>query len=288
MNDFNTIYEKIYNKYGKELEKSRKNLIYGLIIAVSIGVILSIISKQFIFTAISFVIVLCVWCFFNNRYNLMFKNQVVKTFVKEYCETLDYNPTMGMSKSIYNDAQFENYDVYSSEDLICGMLNGEYPINMAEIHTQTKTTDEEGHSTYSTIFYGLFAQIELSKMINANIQIRKNSINFFDKRQKLEMDSAEFEKIYDLYTTDKIIAMQLFTSDIMQMLIDFKEENKIKPEITLQYNKLYVRFSTGNVFESKLMKKAYNYKVLYKYYNIINFTLNLVDKLAKNIKETEV
>lgn len=290
MNDFNNIYEKIYNQYGETLEKLRKQSIYSIAGILGIGTILAIITKNIIFISIAIMSILLYLCFSKSskKYNIMFKEKVVRTFVKEYSEALEFNPTMGISELIYNDAEFEGYDIYSTEDLISGILDSGCVINMAEIKTEAESTDDEGNSSYSTIFYGLFAEIELNKIINANIQIRKNTINFFDKRPKLEMDSGEFEKYFDVYATDKIIAMQLLTSDIMQMLIDFKEKNKIKPEITLKNNKLYIRFATGNVFESKLMKKTFDYEVLFKYYNIINFTLDLSERFLKNIMETEV
>ena len=104
----------------------------------------------------------------------------------------------------------------------------------------------------------------------------------------MELDSGEFEKLYDVYSTDKIMAMQLLTSDIMQMFIDFKEKYKITPELTLKENKLYIRFQTGNMFEAILTKKALDYTTLLKYYDTIKFTLNITKEFIKNVKETEI
>ena len=159
---------------------------------------------------------------------------------------------------------------------------------MAEVHTQDRSTDSEGHTTYTTLFHGLYAEIQLNKIVETNLKIRKNAITIFKNKEKIEMDSAEFEKKYNVYATDKIIAMQLLTADVMQMLLDFKETNKILPEITLKQNYLYIRFETGNVFEANIMKKSLNYETLKKYYDIINFTLKLTESFIKNIKETEL
>ena len=51
---------------------------------------------------------------------------------------------------------------------------------------------------------------------------------------------------------------------------------------------MYIRVCTGEVFEAKVFKKALDYDTLLKYYNIINFTLELTEKILKNIKETEI
>ncbi len=47
--------------------------------------------------------------------------------------------------------------------------------------------------------------------------------------KQILMDSSDFEKIFDVNTTDKIQSMRtmrILTSDVMQKLIDFKNRNK--------------------------------------------------------------
>lgn len=74
----------------------------------------------------------------------------------------------------------------------------------------------------------------------------------------------------------------------MQLLIDFKQDNKLIPEITIKGNELYIRMETGDIFNANLLKKSFDYNMLLKYYNIINFSLNLTEKIVKNIRETEL
>ena len=159
---------------------------------------------------------------------------------------------------------------------------------MSEVHTERESRDEDGHRSYHTVFRGLFAEVESDKFLTDKIKIRKNAIKLFDSKQRIEMDSGEFEKIYDIYSENKIVAMQLLTADIMQMFIDFKEKNKIVPELTIKGNKLYIRFQTGNTFEANIFKDALDYSTLLKYYNTIEFTLGITEKMLKNISETEI
>ena len=42
------------------------------------------------------------------------------------------------------------------------------------------------------------------------------------------------EKLFDVYSTDKILALRILTSDILDYMINFKKENKIKYELTLK------------------------------------------------------
>lgn len=293
MKNFNEIYEKIYKENQEPLEKMRKEtknaILFVVIPVIIIAIILVFMTVSIIPIFIGIIITVLYIAITKpgKNYTSTFKQTVIKTFVKEYSEKLEYEPTRGISPNTYVQGEFENFDIYHSEDLITGTLEDGNTINMAEVHTEDRSTDSDGNTTYTTLFHGLFAQIQLNKIVETNLKIRRNGITLFNK-EKIEMDSAEFEKKYNVFATDKIIAMQLLTSDIMQMLLDFKEKNKILPEITLKQNYLYIRFSTGDVFEANIMKSSLDYDTLKKYYDIINFTLKLTESFIKNIKETEI
>ena len=294
MKNFNDIYEEIYKKCAQPMEQMRKTTRNGFVIVFTIsiflGILLTVLTSYSIFLVIAIVImVLYIILSKNNKkYRQFFKQNVVKTFIKEYSQTLEYIPERGISPRIYANGEFESYDRYYSEDLITGELNDKYKIAMAQVHTEQESRDSDGDTTYTTVFYGLFAEIQFEKLVATNMKIRKNKMISFNKKEKIEMDSGEFEKKFDVYSIDKIIAMQLLTSDIMQMLIDFSKENKLIPEMTLKGNTLYIRFATGNMFEPKILKKSLDYDTLKKYYDTINFTLGITEKFLKNIEETQI
>ncbi len=294
MKNFNDIYEKIYKENSSNLEalrkRTRNRMALWLFISLFAGFGLTMITKNPTMIVIAIIISAIYQIFSKDSkiYTATFKGKVINAFIKEYSQDLAYKPTMGISQLVYRQAQFEYYDRYYTEDLITGILDGKYPINMAEVKTQTETTDSDGDTSTTTVFHGLFAEVEINKTVNGNIKIRRNGINLFNSNDKIEMDSGEFEKKFNVYATDKIVAMQLLTADIMQMLLDFKEQSKVTPEMTIENNKLYIRFATGGVFEAKLMKSALDYDVLKKYYDIINFTLSITEKFLKNIEETEI
>lgn len=295
MKNFNNIYERVYKECNEELDtlrkKSRNETIVVTIIFIIIGVALSKLLEHIMYIIFSLFFILMYVSKSKKRsiYNSLFKEKVIKTLVKEYSSGLNFENKRGIPSRMYLEAGFEMFDNYESEDLISGILEGGYYINMGEVKTERESTDSDGNRTTYTLFHGLFSNIKLDKTLNAVIRIRKNATPLlFKGKQKLEMDSGEFEKVYNVYTTDKIMAMQLLTADVMQMLLDFKEENKLVPEITIKGNDLYIRFSTGEVFEGSLMKSALDYNILKKYFDIINFTLNLIESFSKNISETEV
>lgn len=294
MKNFNEIYENVYRESNTPLEQARNKATKGIMtfifIITAIGVVLSVITKSFLFIYGTFIIIILYIAFSGNRkkYSKLFKEKVIRTFVKEYSSSLEYLPSKGIDELSYVKGEFERPDRFFSEDLITGTLEDGNRISMSEVESEIESRDSDGNVEYLTVFYGLFAEIKLNKTILANIKIRKNSLTLIKPKDKIEMDSSEFEKIFNVYGTEPIITMQLLTADVMQMLIDFKEQNKFTPEITIKENNMYIRFNTGEVFEANMLKKALDYDTLLKYYNIINFTLELTEKILKNIKETEI
>ena len=297
MYKFNQIYQEIYKNSGKELEELRKHnqkkIISVILISVAIAILTIYITKSVAFITLILAVDVIILCFSKSgkNYRKMFKEKIIKEFIKSYSDKLEYYPQMGIASRIYINSEFERFDNYYSEDYIQGTILDNLKFSMAEVHTEREDEDDEGNTSTYTLFHGLFAEIELTKFVGFNMKIRTNTIldgKIFNQKTKLEMDSAEFEKIFDVHTTDKIKCMQILTADIMQMLIDFKIKNKVIPEMTLKENKLYIRFNTGSVFEPKFTKRALDYDMLNKYYNIINFTLELSEKFSKNILEMDI
>lgn len=233
------------------------------------------------------------------QYKDDFKTKVVKTLLDSFEENITYSPYNGISSSSYIDAEFEKYDTYRSEDLMQGVLKNNCNFSMAEVLTEYETTDKDGDTHYHTLFCGMMSKVETPKPFNASLYLRKDrkDKNILARafRAKLpfdnlrvELDSQEFEKMFDVYCSDKIIAMQLLTADIMQLLIDFQEEMNMEYELTIKNNLIYIRFMSGEMFETaNVMKFSLDKSTLYKYYRMLDFTFTLTDKLIKLIKDTE-
>ena len=138
-------------------------------------------------------------------------------------------------------------------------------------------------STPTIIFHGLFAKVNLDKTINTTTKIRKNKL--IDMKDRLLMDSGEFEKLFDVYSDEKIETMQILTLDTMQKIIDFTDKTKIIPEFTIKENSIYIRFNTGEIFEANVLKSALDYEKLKKYFDILNFIEIITEDIIKNLED---
>lgn len=303
MKNFNEIYEEIYKSSHEDLENLRKSRAKRTAILTAIALIGIIIimkvamnsmgSMMFLpwLMVISIMLIVIISAANKGKYTTMFKQKVIEPFIKNIDENLSYNPTKGIASVLYRQGEFEYFDRYSSEDGIEGILDGKYAIRMAEVHTEDVSRDSDGHTHTYTLFHGIFGNVECAKDIGTELKIHSDKGmlgNLFKGKTKIEMDSSEFEKHFDVYAENQIIAMQILTSDIMDMMIKFREESKIKYELTIKSNQIYIRFHTGEVFEPKMFTNSLDYDMLKRYYDIIDFVFKVSREINKVIENTEI
>lgn len=222
-----------------------------------------------------------------------YKQNIMKSLIENFYDQLEYFPEKGMPRAIYKEALYnEYYDEYHSDDYFEAKIDDKYLIDMAEVKTikEEKHTDSNGNTTttHTTVFHGLFAKILFDKSINCDFRIgRESKISAYKNR--LEMDSSEFEKQFNVYTSNPIVGMQLLTADVMEEILEFQNKTKTHFDIFIRENNLYIRFHCGSMFEIRNLKKGIlDEKSLRYYYSILEFVDNLSRKLMKVIHETEI
>ena len=271
-------------------------IIMNIIKAGAFGAIfsISILISAIIFNVLTYVVVyLCVGAHKERvKFNTMYKNVVIKKLINNFYDNLEYFPNKKMPEYIYKNLNYENYDIYESDDYFEALIDNKYGIQVAEIKTQEIRTDTDSdghtHTEYVTQFHGLFSKIVIDKSINSTLHITPNKLISFD-RNKLNMDSSEFEKYFDVSASNKIIGMQLLTSDVMEDLINFKVNTNIQYDIYISNNEIYIRFHSGEMFESRhFNSEALNKTEIQKYFYMLNFTYNLSKKLINVIDQTNI
>ncbi len=298
MKSFNEIYVAVVKSSKEELERIRKKTLIQTIMVIIICLLAITVCVSLRLNgqlcAIFFVIAIfvCDKKFLNtsNIYRKLYKEKVVQTFIKEYDENLEFCYQKGIPCETYQEGGFEHFDSYLSEDLIMGNIDG-YDIMLAEILTKDESIDSEGNRTTSIVFQGLFGMSKLNKVYNGMMKIHADKGLFgkvFQDKKRIEMDSSEFEKYFDVIADDKVQAMQILTSDIMDKMLDFMKNSKIKYELTIRNDKLYIRFKTGPMFEGNILKSAVDFDTLKKVYDVINFTFDITRAMVKVTDDTNL
>lgn len=227
------------------------------------------------------------------NYTELFKEKIVLPIIFNVLENSEYHHDIGLTKEEYNEANWENYDIYDSEDKIITEINIDKEIKtklvMSEIHTQDRRKDSDGDTHYVTMFYGLAGYVDLPKDIGCYLRVIKNEFNLFgNPKDKLQMDMTEFEKMFDVKTDDKIKTMQILTVDIMSEILELIQTTKVKFEFYINHSRMYIRFHTGEMFEPELFSKAMQYKNLKKYFDILNSVKNITEHICTVILNAEL
>lgn len=210
---------------------------------------------------------------------------VIPEIFKSYNSNLSYNHYKGVSRNEYIAADFENFDRFSSEDLIVGNIgSNNNQLLMSEVHTEDRHTDKDGHTSYSTIFRGLYAVSKISKNFNGYLNIVNNKIKIFNRDSYITIDNESFEKIYDVFTNDKIKSMRLLTPDVTSRMIDLYNETGIYCEIKIFDNLLFIRLYTNNLFNLNFSNPSKEAKIIGTSIAILDNALKVIENIVDELE----
>lgn len=305
---FEKIYNELYNKDITELEQLRKRILLkkgALWIFLIIVIVITLLIYSRTPNAIGIIysamwISPCIFIFvifkYNKRLELQYKNlykqYVIYPFITSLYSNLIYTATGIGNTNIsqhYLNASFDStlFNKFGYDDYIEGYLTQNLYAQIADIRV-TYITRSNNSEFSEELFWGIFTIIKCNKNIESFIQIAKNEFKFMNSNIRIEMDSQEFEECFDVYSEDKVLAMRLLTSDVMDLLVNFYKKYQLDFEITLKDNNIYLRFHTGPMFEPKVFGKSINKEQLYAYYFILQFIIEITNKVDDVLKEFEV
>jgi len=292
---FMELYNELNSKYGVKIEEQQNRQKKVSLIALGIyGIILlfMLVSRMFMFipfVSIFYLVISIVIIGLLSNKSLggtnYYKENVINGLVTNVFENANYIHNRGINESKYNSRAFQDrYDRFSSEDLV--MTNNEFELVFSEVHTEDRSEDKDGNTTYSTSFLGIYGYCNICRDINTDISITSNRL--FGGKTKVKMDMPQFEKIYDVFADDKIVAVQLLTADVMTELLDLKEKLGYMFEIVIERGKIYFRIHSGDMFEMAVFKNSMGVELLHKYYNILEHIDKITKMINKNIQQLNI
>lgn len=313
---FTSLYNKLYNENFEELEGLRKKeagdtmkiLLPALVVVLFVfashfvSLVFPIATFVMILIAILFAFANVIWAFIKigsnssgskASYSEVFNEKIISPIIKEAIPESKYFPDKGLTETEYNKGEWEAYDRFYSEDKLIIPLKlaaseeEKTNLQIAEVHTEDRQQDSEGNVSYVTRFYGMAGSVTLPKSINGKIKVKNDGTALFSN-DKIKMDMAEFEKLFDVQADDKIKAMQILTSDVMTDMIDVVKATKIKFEFYLKNDKMYIRFHTGPMFELDTLGKTMKFEDLKEYFDITTLLSKVTTDICKTILETEL
>lgn len=309
--EFDNIYENLYNNHINNLELMRKQVRWRTVVEyivyffILIGYIFTesddiLISREFDTIMDLLTIIACftnvIFTFMNRKYKRIYKEtykkEIISSFIKLLNNQLEYKPldvNLFEVQEDYKKANFDNkpFNRFYPDDYVEGFVDDETFIKLCDIHLQHITGSGKNRHT-EEIFQGIFAHTKCGKDIGTYIKVSKNKMKILEQDNRVEMDSKEFEKYFDIYSENKIVAMQLLTSDIMESLVDFHNQYHLDYEIVFRNNTIYMRFFTGPMFEPKIFGNSMDKQLLYIYFCILKFIVEISKKVNHTLQELEV
>lgn len=300
---FREMYNYIETEYASELEENRKKLIKSIItcfILFMIAFLLYMLLNQMLdfntrngkilgilfIPAVMYYIYKYKKC--NEIYVENYKGKIIKNFVEYINHNLNYYQHGGKDLlNYYLDAKFEDreFNNFVTDDYIEGYNENGTNIEMCNIALEN--VNDKGEFK-NMVYEGIFSVTELNSYLTDEIRVKKNRYILKNNYNKVEMDSKEFEKYFDVYSDSNILAMEILTHDIMEELVQFYNTYRIEFEIVIKNNNIYIRFNTGVMFEPNILKKSNDMNTLWIYYNVLKFITNVTIKINKLLKDLDV
>lgn len=295
--NFDSFYKKLKEKQKKNVEEienqSKKKAKQAVIMLLIIGILFSIPTGFVIFPVFIILSFVVYFLTFNGKERLNFYSEnIIKEIVKDFKENnLKYIPKGGISKSVYNKGNFEKYDVYKSKDLLTGTINNKQELKISEVETTVIDTDEKGDKNSGIVFLGVLGVTTLEKRTNYTLRLEKNTKYMIKNRDlHVNVESSEFEQMFDIGCEDIMLVMQIFTLDMMEEIINIYEENVLKlkdrfPEIVIKDNNIFVRIRNWGFLESKHTKDLLDYDTIKDQYELIEITIRLLEIFTNKLDE---
>lgn len=292
---FENIYNKIYNASNERLKNVRKttNTFILIVLAVSIviNMLIYLFAEKYMVTitiSLSICLLIIFFIYGNQNYRKIYKKCVIEALIKECNPSLNFDPTIGITQREYLASKFDNsFNEYVSEDRVYGNLKagGRFQFSEVATYSVNRYQDEDGNTVEdkAETYRGMYGIARLENNLGSKIFISSDSMFRRYNKNRIEVDSYEFEKYYDCVSDDKITAMRIFTSELIEKYIDIRKGNRYDFELKIENNVIYFRYKCGQIFEPPTIGMGLDKSLIEKYFNLIYYPLEILEKTVENI-----
>lgn len=193
------------------------------------------------------------------------KSLIVVPIAEQFGLNFTVNPGQVQSIRRHRDLGIvPGWDRAKYEDLITGTRR-EVDFELFEAHLEEKRTtrDSRGNTrtTWVTVFKGQCLRLDFHKNFYGRTLVTRD-LGFFNRlsaprgMQRAGLEDPEFERIFEVYTTDQVESRYLLTPDLMQKLVDMERTFKGgKLKACFDGGEMLITVQGGNLFEPGSMFK---------------------------------
>lgn len=294
--EFELVYKKICDTCEEKLKSDRNKINKFLLIVLVIALVLNLVfflkvETKAVVTG-TLAITACIMLFLalqgREIYKKNYKNNVITALTKAYNSRFYYEQKNGITKYDYTMSNFDtSFNEFFSEDQIYGTLENGTKIRVSEIATaiiqKTKNADGTIKEDRTETYRGMYGVVKMPHNITSRIYIANDSITKRYSENRIELDSAEFEKYYDCMAEEKVRALRILTSDVIEKFNDIRRNSKFGFELKIEDDMIYFRYKCGQLFEPPTFRNGLDKDLIKRYYRYIYFPLEIVTKISENV-----
>lgn len=289
---FDVIYKELYENIGNELDdkiKKKKINFFKIIGIIFVLIIIMCILGNIEMIGLSIIVACLISIFSLFRIQELklkyYREEIINYLVKSY--GLNYDYSHGLDESEYISSKLpEKFDNFQSKDYINGIIDENIELKMSYINTYKKeicTIDGKQHVEKIETFKGIFGRVNIDKNINAEVIIDLNDLKRKYDIKRIELDSIEFEKSFDCFSNNKVIALQILTPEVLEKINKLGDIFKKYMQIRIYNNTIYYRFYLEDVFLPSKFKNVLEKNRLQKIYEVINNSVDLAKCIGESI-----
>ena len=220
-----------------------------------------------------------------------YKENIISSIISYLCQEASYRPESGIAESVFMNSRLfsTSPDRYRSEDLICGKIDKTSFI-CSEIIAEEKrvTTDSKGRRQehWIDIFRGFFFIADFNKNFQGQTVVFRNSwfkLNLGKQRVKLE--NPNFEKQFDVFSTDQVEARYILTPNLMERLLEL--DSRFPGKITVSFRDSSVIIAIPdqtNHFETNIWECQLNTDKLKREFGTLVNLFQIIHDLNLNLR----
>ncbi len=208
-----------------------------------------------------------------DEYTFFYKNQVIKKYIESIGYDIKYSDVVP-EESLFNSDYNCFKDIFTSLKMndYCTKFIDNISVEMADVIEYIKAGRRK---TY--IFTGNFITLSLPK------QLEKTEIILNTKtliKKEINVDNPIFKKYFKMYSENEELP-EYVSPDLIDFLANFRDRYGIDFEIIF-YDKIYIRFFTGDIFEPQYDRKTIDKHSVYSFYVINFFIKEFIQKFNNN------
>ena len=270
--------EKIVNEkqrvkeYKKDIRQSEGLIIGIIVVCLIISFLAQTQMAQYIFvTVAAMMFIFCTFYTFKGERRIIeeqnkFSEVALSELAVHIKDGFVYEKDEELSGSYYRKSGFNRiYKELESYGLISGTKDG-HSISLSNIIVKAPNKE---------LFRGIFAYGTLKKSIKEIDVMRVNSKN--NKKEKYELPNQE---LY-MYAEEMNDARKIINDDVIKFIEEFKNETKYKFEFMINKDLVFFRFFDNEILTKPIANDKETKEYLYKYYRIIEFLSEFIEKIEK-------